>query len=189
MPIEPDTKDWAWVLERPCPECGFDAATVAPEQVGRMVRDNAAEWQQVLARPRDELAARPSDDRWSALEYACHVRDVFRLYDQRLALMLAEDDPDFANWDQDDTAVAERYNEQDPAHVASAIAEAAGPLAARFDGVTGDAWQRTGNRSDGAIFTVASFARYLIHDPVHHLDDVAKGFAVLADRGRNGTTP
>ena len=24
--ITPDTKDWTWVLERPCPECGFEAA-------------------------------------------------------------------------------------------------------------------------------------------------------------------
>ncbi len=180
MPIEPDTKDWTWVLDRPCPECGFAAGTVDPTDVGRMVRDNAAAWQVVLARPRDELTARPTDDRWSALEYACHVRDVFRIYDQRLALMLTEDDPDFANWDQDESAVADRYNEQDPADVAAAIADAAGPVAARFDGVRGDAWQRTGNRSDGATFTVDTFARYFVHDPVHHLDDVAKGFAVIA---------
>ena len=51
---------------------------------------------------------------WSPLEYACHVRDVFRLFDTRLHLMLDEDDPLFANWDQDETAVAERYSEQDP---------------------------------------------------------------------------
>jgi hypothetical protein len=182
MPIEPDTKDWTWVLDRACPECGFDARTVVPDQMGTMVRVNAAEWQRVLARGRDELTARPSDDRWSALEYACHVRDVFRLYDQRLALMLTEDDPDFVNWDQDVAAVADRYNEQDPALVAAAITEAAGPLADRFDSVQGDAWQRTGNRSDGARFTVDSFARYLIHDPIHHLVDVERGFDALAAR-------
>ena len=22
-PVPPDTKDWTWVLERPCPDCGF----------------------------------------------------------------------------------------------------------------------------------------------------------------------
>jgi hypothetical protein len=180
MPIEPDTKDWTWVLDRRCPECGFDAGAIAPDEVSQMVRDNAVTWRQVLDRPRDELTARPSDDRWSALEYACHVRDVFRLYDQRLALMLTEDGPDFANWDQDDTAVAERYNEQDPAQVATALEDAAAALADRFAGVGGDAWQRTGRRSDGAAFTVDTFARYFIHDPVHHLDDVARGFAVLA---------
>ena len=33
MPIEPDTKDWTWVLERPCPECGFDASSVSFDDV------------------------------------------------------------------------------------------------------------------------------------------------------------
>ncbi|HET6954679.1 MAG TPA: DinB family protein [Acidimicrobiales bacterium] len=183
MAIEPDTKDWTWVLDRRCDECGFEAATVPRERVGQMVREQAAAWRDVLARP-GGLADRPSHDRWSALEYACHIRDVFRLYDERLALMLAEDDPDFANWDQDVAAVEGRYGEQDPATVAADIAAAAGPLADRFDGVTGDQWQRTGNRSDGVTFTVDTFARYFIHDPVHHLDDVAKGFAALGvDRG------
>ena len=65
---------------------------------------------------------RPRPDVWSPLEYACHVRDVFRLFDQRLGLMLAEDDPQFANWDQDDTAVDDRYGEQDPAVVAGELA-------------------------------------------------------------------
>jgi DinB superfamily len=178
MPITPDTKDWTWVLERRCPECGFDARAFSREEVGQMVRANAAGWQDVLARP-DDLTTRPADDRWSALEYACHVRDVFRIYDRRLEMMLTEDGPDFPNWDQDATAVEERYNEQDPATVAGDITTAAARLADRFDGVSGDTWQRTGNRSDGARFTVESFARYLIHDPVHHLDDVARGFAQL----------
>ena len=181
MPIAPDTKDWTWVLQRRCPECGFDARAFPREQVGRMVRANAAAWEDVLARD-DGLTTRPSDDRWSALEYACHVRDVFRIYDQRLEMMLTDDDPDFSNWDQDVTAVEERYNEQDPATVAGGITTAAARLADRFDSVSGDAWQRTGNRSDGARFTVESFARYMVHDPVHHLDDVARGFARLGVR-------
>ena len=31
--IVPDDKDWTWVLETPCPECGFVATTVAVEDV------------------------------------------------------------------------------------------------------------------------------------------------------------
>jgi hypothetical protein len=38
--------------------------------------------------------------------------------------------------------------------------------------VTEDQYQRSGRRSDGARFTVETFARYFIHDPVHHLHDV-----------------
>ena len=35
-------------------------------------------------------------------------------------------------------------------------------------------------RSDGVAFTVVSFARYFLHDPVHHLDDVRRGNEILA---------
>jgi hypothetical protein len=170
MPIAPDTKDWTWVLERRCPECGFAAAAVDVDEIPAMLRACSSSWQAVLAGP--GVKTRPTDDRWSPLEYACHVRDVFVLYDERLGLMLTEDDPTFANWDQDATAVEARYGEQDPPQVAAQLAEAAERLATDFAGVSGAGWGRTGTRSDGARFTVASFARYLIHDPVHHLWDV-----------------
>jgi len=173
MPIEPDAKDWTWVLLRPCAECGFAAAAFPRENVGAMIRANAAAWQPVLAR--NAITRRPDDKTWSPLEYACHVRDVYRIYDTRLARMLTEIDPLYANWDQDATAVEERYNSQDPAVVATELIEAATQLADRFDTVVADQWQRTGRRSDGNDFTVESFARYMIHDPIHHLHDVAGG--------------
>ncbi|MFP5352093.1 MAG: DinB family protein [Actinomycetota bacterium] len=180
MPITPDTKDWTWVLQRPCTECGFDVRSFPREDMGRLLRENAREWTPLLAHP---LATeRPNDHTWSALEYACHVRDVFKLYDYRLDLMLAEDDPLYPNWDQDETAVADRYDRQDPDVVAEELERAAHALADRFDEVEGQAWERTGRRSDGASFTIESFARYLIHDPIHHLHDVRSGFAALEDR-------
>ena len=52
------------------------------------------------------------------------------------------------------------------------LGQSAQVIANHFQGVTGDQWQRTGNRSDGASFTVETFARYFIHDPLHHLYDV-----------------
>ncbi len=170
MTIEPDDKDWTWVLERRCPECGFVAADFPRDDVGTMVRANAAAWPKVLARA--DVAVRPDDQTWSPLEYACHVRDVFRIYDGRLERMLTEDDPLYPNWDQDATAVEDRYNEQDPRTVAAELTEAAAMLAERFDTVRGEQWERTGRRSDGKHFTVETFARYMIHDPVHHLHDV-----------------
>jgi hypothetical protein len=172
MPIVPDTKDWTWVLERPCPECGFDSTSVATADVAAGIRAAADRWAAILTEPPDVLRRRAREDRWSPLEYACHVRDVFVLFDRRLGLMLADDDPTFANWDQDATALDERYDEQDPTAVAAELAAAAAALAADFDALPGEAWDRRGSRSDGATFTVASFARYLLHDPVHHLFDV-----------------
>ena len=170
MTIVPDTKDWTWVLDRTCPECGFDATAVPPEQVSGRLRANAAAWQDVLRRP--DAAARPKPEVWSPLEYACHVRDVHKLYLHRLDRMLTEDDPLYDNWDQDATAVESRYAEQSPPAVAAELADAASALAGRFDTVSGSAWQRTGRRSDGASFTIDAFSRYLLHDVEHHLWDV-----------------
>ena len=87
--------------------------------------------------------------------------------------MLERDDPIFSNWDQDATALADRYDSQDPATVADELDGAASTLALLLDGVSGPAWSRPGRRSDGAGFTVESFARYVIHDLVHHLHDVS----------------
>jgi hypothetical protein len=172
MTIVPDTKDWTWVLRRPCPECGFQAESFSLAELPGMIRANAAAWRGVLGPGLPGVAARPEPAKWSPLEYACHVRDVLRLYDYRLSLMLAQDDPLYPNWDQDETAVAERYGEQDPAVVSAELTEAAEAIAERFSAVSGDQWSRTGRRSDGAQFTIGTFARYFIHDPVHHLHDV-----------------
>ena len=170
MSITPDTKNWTWVLERRCPECGFEAAEVPPEQVAQMIRDNAAVWRTVLDRA--DVRTRPRADVWSPLEYACHVRDVYRICDGRLELMLTRDDPTFPNWDQDATAADDAYSEQDPARVGVELREAAARFADRYEAVSGEQWSRRGVRSDGAHFTVESFARYVVHDPLHHVHDV-----------------
>ena len=177
MPIVSDTKNWIWVLDEVCFECGFDARGVELDALGALVRANAAEWPAMLADPR--VRQRPTDDQWSALEYACHVRDVFTLFDERLRRMLTEDGPRFENWDQDVTAVEQRYDLQDPDVVSVELVEAGEACAARWDTVGDADWSRTGDRSDGSSFTVDTFARYFLHDPVHHLVDVRAGYARL----------
>jgi hypothetical protein len=168
--ISPDTKDWTWVLRQPCAECGHDAGSVAGRDIGSLTRAGATVWGEVLTRP--DARDRPAPGVWSPTEYGCHVRDVFEMFDRRLALMLAHDDPAFENWDQDATAIERRYAEQDPAVVGPELAAAAETIAARFDAVADDQWGRTGHRSDGAVFTVETLGQYFVHDWVHHLHDV-----------------
>ncbi|MFN8020813.1 MAG: DinB family protein [Acidimicrobiales bacterium] len=177
-PITPDDKNWTWVLERTCPDCGFDTNATPASAVPGLLRAQADEWVELLAHPHARL--RPTADQWSALEYGCHVRDVFRLYEYRLGLMLGQDDPHFPNWDQDETAVSDRYDLQDPATVADELRAAALSIADAFEAVRPDQWQRTGVRSDGAVFTIDTFTRYFVHDPIHHLDDVRRGNEILA---------
>lgn len=168
--ITPDTKDWTWVLARPCGDCGFDAAAHEVADLPGLLHDTAMTWSEVLARP--DAAERPAPTVWSPLEYGAHVRDVHVLFAQRLQLMLEEDTPTFANWDQDATAVAEDYRSQDPTTVAVQLIEAAGTVAGTYATVTDDTRARRGLRSNGDEFTVESLGRYHLHDVVHHLHDV-----------------
>ena len=170
MTIPPDTKDWTWVLEQPCTECGFDARTVDVKDLPQRITTNAEAWQEALAA--DDAAVRPEPTRWSALEYGCHVRDVHLVFAERVRAMLAEDDPQFANWDQDEAALEGDYGRQDPATVADELRSAAEHAAQQFATMTGEQWQRPGRRSNGSVFTVDSIARYYLHDIEHHRWDV-----------------
>ncbi|KNX37731.1 DinB family protein [Luteipulveratus halotolerans] len=169
-PITPDTKDWTWVLQKACPDCGFEAGSVQPEQVGPLVLELTQPWPAVLQRA--DARDRRTAGVWSDLEYACHVRDVCRLFEQRTRLMLEQDEPTFDNWDQDVTAAESRYAEQDPSAVADELREAASSYARGYDTVTEPEWQRTGLRSNGSEFTVLTLAQYGLHDLRHHLHDV-----------------
>ncbi len=170
QPPEPDDKDWTWTLLRPCPECGFDAAAVEPVAIPALVRDAVSRWPDVLARR--DASVRPQPATWSPLEYGAHVRDVCRVFTTRVQLMLDEDDPLFANWDQDATAVAERYDRQDPDTVSAELAESGEELATAYSRVGHDEWTRTGRRSNGSTFTVETLGQYALHDLFHHVWDV-----------------
>ncbi|WP_182526594.1 methyltransferase domain-containing protein [Nocardioides dongkuii] len=177
--IEPDTKDWTWVLERPCPACGYDAGTLDRTTLGARLRRDAAGWPALLAAP--DAAVRPAPGVWSVLEYGCHVRDVHGVFGERVALMLAQDDPVFGSWDQDEAALDGRYQLQHPATVARELMTAADTVAAAYDAVPGDAWGRRGRRSDGSVFTVETLGRYHLHDVVHHAHDVRAAAAAVDD--------
>lgn len=176
MTVTPDTKDWTWVLTRPCPECGFAAHELARDEIGPRLLAAADDLVAALALP--NAAERPRPGVWSPLEYACHVRDVCRVFSGRLHRMLTEDGPAFESWDQDATALEGAYGSQDPDVVARQLRAEATTLAGAWDAVPAGAWDRPGTRSDGAAFTVLTLGRYLVHDPVHHVYDatgVAQG--------------
>jgi DinB superfamily len=168
---QPDMKDWTWTLTRRCPECGLAAGEVDTSEIPERAFVAAEEWVQIL-RSSPAVTRRPRPDVWSPLEYGAHVRDVYRVFEARLAQMLSEDEPTFENWDQDETAVRERYAEQDPEVVADELEAAAEAFVRRLSSVESDQLRRKGRRSNGSEFTVSSLSRYFLHDVVHHLWDV-----------------
>ena len=168
---EPDTKDWTWTLTRRCGECGLAAFEITAGTIAERVFVAAEEWVQIL-RSSPAVSVRPAAGVWSPLEYGAHVRDVFQVFGRRLALMTTLDDPTFENWDQDQTAVDQRYGEQDPEVVADELEAAAQQLIGQIQGLGPDQWDRRGRRSNGSEFTVLTLLQYLLHDVIHHLWDV-----------------
>jgi hypothetical protein len=158
------------VLDSACPECGFDAAALHGRDVAPMIPGLAERFVAVLRTA--DATVRPAPTVWSPTEYACHVRDVFTIFAGRARSMLDSDDPLFSNWDQDETALVERYWLQDPVVVSGQLLAAADDATSVFGGVPDSAWSRRGRRSNGSVFTVDTLARYFAHDLVHHLHDI-----------------
>jgi hypothetical protein len=168
--IPPETADWTFVIDHGCTQCGFSPQDV--EATGDRLRAAIPRWREALSR--EDATRRPQPTVWAPVEYACHVRDTCRIFRERLQLMLREDDPTFANWDQDATAVAEDYFSQDPERVVDQLAAEVEATAAAFDAVRADQWERPGRRSNGSSFTVRTLAVYFLHDVEHHVHDVAR---------------
>jgi len=108
--------------------------------------------------------------------------DVLSVFDGRIALMLAEDSPEFGWWDHEAAVEADAYEKQVPAEVAVAIAANAATLSATLAAVPDDAWDRTGTRRDGELFTVLGAGRFALHEGTHHLLDI--GRVLRSARGR-----
>ena len=86
-----------WQTER-CPECAFDPNGYGPDDLPGALAVLGKRYRAPLTRllPGEDaglLRAHPIAGTWSALSYACHVRDVLALFDERIRRMLAEDRP------------------------------------------------------------------------------------------------
>ncbi len=172
-------RDWYVVVGTgTCPECGLDVAAPPIEGLGAALVAEADAWSELLAaRPDAALRRRPSPSGWSALECACHVRDVLGNFADRTELVLAEDDPTFGWWDHEAAVDDERYGEQDPAVVADELVDAAARLDDVLAGVADGEWSRSGVRRPGERFTVDGLARFALHEAHHHRRDAELALA------------
>lgn len=168
--ITPDTKDWTWVVNRRCPECGFDPDAVTTDILASRILDVAAGWRPRLAR--EDARTRPQQDVWSPVEYAAHLRDAATVLRERLDLILGQDDPVFPNWDQDAAALAADYANGDPATLVPELEDAVASLSLGYRQVGPQDWDRTGRRGDGAVFTAWTLGLYALHELEHHAHDV-----------------
>ena len=176
-----------------CPECGLDYESMPVAEAAAAIRGFPRRYRAPLTRllPGEDdsvLRARPAPDRWSALEYAAHVRDVLDWYDGWVRQILVEERPALEGIRPDEAVVEHHYNEQDPVAVADELAARAEALAATFEAVPDDAWDRVGLRG-GEERSIALHARRAVHEGSHHLLDIGRGLRAVRDRARASGGP
>jgi hypothetical protein len=170
-----------------CPECGFDFDTTEPGKAPEYFAKVGKRLRAPLTRglPNEDLDAtlrtRPGEQ-WSALEYACHIRDAMQLNVERFAeIRAATEPPEFVALGRDEKAIEWDYNGQDPAVVADEIDAVAAALAEAIAAVGDDEWQKYGQRGD-LVFTLDWMARNVQHEVDHHMLDIGRTLRTV--RGR-----
>ena len=166
---------WARAQTERCPQCGHHPAAMERDELGPALVEQAAAWSAFLAQADESsLRTNPAPGIFSPIQYAAHVRDIQRVYGDRILLMLQEDDPVFAQFNPDEEAW-NGYNELDRTALADDLDAQARRLAGILEGLEPADWSRTMTRDgghDGVYqFTVAGLASYAVHESHHHLLD------------------
>jgi DinB superfamily len=162
----------AWVR---CDGCGFEWGSIPGELVVPSLREFPQRYAVELARDDAALRRRPAADVWSALEYACHVRDVLLVMRERVLQVLREPSPPaFTPMGRDERVRDDRYAEQSPDDVARQITDAAGMLAFVFEGLDEAQWAKrcVYGYPAPAERTLSWVAQQTLHELDHHLGDL-----------------
>ena len=149
-----------------CPTCGLDPRTVTPADAVVALRSYPRRYRALLVRPDDEEGAevvtlRPAPDRWSALEHAAHVAQVFETAADAVRALRRHDDADVVV-------------EPGPPSLGSVdqVTNWLGAGAERLAGVVeelrGDDWKRSGRLPTGEAVTALDVVRHAVHAGAHH---------------------
>jgi hypothetical protein len=151
------------------------AAALPRASLGPMLLDSVAAWQEFLGSADESfLRANPEPGVFSPIQYGAHVRDIVRVYGDRIELAIAEDNPTFPQFSPS-SEVFEAYNTMAVAALAEDLDTQAQRLATIVANLHDDQWDRTLVRDGGKdgvfTFTVHGQACYAVHESHHHLLD------------------
>ena len=167
-----------------CDECGYAYESVPTGKLAGRLRDMGQRYRDALASADPRAACRrPGPTVWSALEYACHMRDVLLVQRDRAVLALVEDNPGFARMYRDERVGLCHYSGEPLEQVLDELEMSARLCARVFDGLDQAAWERPlvynlprAGAATGPL-NVAWLARHTVHEGEHHLMDVNRASA------------
>lgn len=171
-------------VEGRCDECGFDYEAGELRAVVTMVVRQAAECSMALTKAAagpdpDVVRLRPEPEVWSAIEYACHVRDVLQVQRLRIAQCLAEDRPVYAPMDRAGRVKEGKYELQDPQKVAAELVRLAREFGSAARDLTPSQLAKLGlyNYPVRAPRPLNWVIRHTAHEIQHHRQDIIQVLA------------
>lgn len=168
---------WQWARAQTdrCPQCGLHPGAMDQAALGEQLLELAGSWRTFLCDADDAyLRTNPAPGVFSPIQYGAHVRDIQRVYGDRILLMLTDENPVFPQFNPDEESW-NTYNRLGSVDLADDIEAQAGRLSGILGELQREDWSRTMTRdggSDGVYqFTVAGLASYAVHESYHHLLD------------------
>ncbi len=161
-----------------CEGCGFVWGDIDTGELGARFADLSERYRALVTTTGEtELRRRPEPQVWSALEYACHVRDVLLAQRERVYLALVEERPGFARMNREERVGLARYAEDSPAEVAAQLGLAFDLVARALSGRSDEDWQRLllYNYPEPQEHDLAWLGRHTVHECEHHLRDIERG--------------
>jgi S-DNA-T family DNA segregation ATPase FtsK/SpoIIIE len=173
-----------------CAECGFSHGSLAIEDAPDALRGLAKRYRVPLTRGLGGedldalLRAHPWAGTWSALEYACHYRDVLSVQRERLSIARTQDGYSPEPMRREERVDELDYNAQDPVAVSVDVAANAESVASFVETFEPSDWTRTMiyNYPERAERPLTWVVLHTVHEGEHHLLDI--GRVLRAARGR-----
>jgi hypothetical protein len=165
-----------------CPECGFSYEGLAPEAVPERLRALRSKFSEELAGADPASASRrPGPGVWSALEYACHVRDVLLVQRERAIAAQVEHVPSPPRMHRDERVALARYGAHPVPVVLDQLGMAAELCAVVFEALDQAGWARRliYRWPDATERDLAWVGRNTVHEGEHHLMDVRRVLAAV----------
>jgi len=156
-----------------CGLCEFRYTDISPALAATEIRGYPDAYRGALdGVDETALRRRPEPRTWSMLEYACHVRDVYAVYTDRVRRALAEHNPVLEPMYNQQRAERDGYNRRLPSQVLDALEINVGIFLEQLATIDGTRWTRTVTRLPGETRTVLWLVRQAAHEGRHHLRDI-----------------
>jgi hypothetical protein len=165
-----------------CEVCGFAWDEVARDEITPRVGAGTAKIADLLAGAPDRTDVRPSPQRWTATEYAAHVRDVLLNLRDRLVVGLIEDRPTFTAMYRDERVTMGLYRPDTADAVAGELRAASAMFVRLFDVI--DPAELTRDVMYGVPTpvrrTLLWMGQQAVHEVEHHGQDIAENLGHAA---------